>query len=141
MNERKAHITNAKHNKTESVTQVQHLSQTYSGPVPQPEDLAKYEQIQPGFADRLMTMAEIEQKEPIAATNTMLDNEKIRDDQEMQRLKTGQYFALLSVFTIASLLTYIAYLGAPQAAAAAKSIAIVGVVDAFVSGNLKKKNH
>ncbi len=36
MNERKAHITNAKHNKTEGVTQVQHLSQTYSGPVPQP---------------------------------------------------------------------------------------------------------
>ena len=86
-------------------------------------------------------MAEIEQKERIAATNTMLDNEKIRNDQEMQRLKTGQYFAILSVFTIASLLTYIAYLGAPQAAAAATSIAIVGVVAAFVSGNIKKKNH
>ncbi|GAB6010842.1 DUF2335 domain-containing protein [Viscerimonas tarda] len=37
---------------------VQH--QAYSGPIPDPESLAKYETIQSGFAERIMRMAEDE---------------------------------------------------------------------------------
>lgn len=34
----------------------------YSGPLPRPEDLERYERIHPGLADRIMTMAEQQQK-------------------------------------------------------------------------------
>lgn len=44
-----------KDNKT---TQAISISTTYSGPIPAASELAKYETIQPGFADRIITMAE-----------------------------------------------------------------------------------
>ncbi len=39
--------------------------QFYSGPIPDPESLQKYENISPGFANRLLTMAEVEQSSRI----------------------------------------------------------------------------
>lgn len=37
------------------------ISQTYSGPIPPPEHLARYEQIKPGLADEIMALAKNEQ--------------------------------------------------------------------------------
>lgn len=37
----------------------------YSGPIPDPDSLQKYEDVCPGFAERLMSMAEKEQSERI----------------------------------------------------------------------------
>lgn len=39
-----------------------HKESSFSGPIPDPESLAKYEQISPGFADRILNMAEEEAK-------------------------------------------------------------------------------
>lgn len=45
---------------TSPADKVQHvqLQQHYSGPLPQPEALAKYDQIVPGAAERIIKMAE-----------------------------------------------------------------------------------
>jgi uncharacterized membrane protein len=40
---------------------------TYSGPLPQPEETAKYEVIFPGFTERFITMAEFGQKAEVTA--------------------------------------------------------------------------
>lgn len=45
---------NSHHIKTVKVSE-QHV---YSGPLPEPEALAKYDQIVPGAAERILTMAE-----------------------------------------------------------------------------------
>jgi uncharacterized membrane protein len=39
---------------------VQHQQEHYSGPIPQPSDLQKYEDIKIGFAERIVIMAENE---------------------------------------------------------------------------------
>lgn len=64
----------------------------YSGPIPQPEAMAKYENIQTGFADRILTMAE-------KVNDARIENEKelIKSDK-FSRIR-GQSFA----FTIAIL--------------------------------------
>jgi uncharacterized membrane protein len=43
---------------TTAIHSVRASSVTWSGPLPPPELLAKYDAVQPGFADRIMTMAE-----------------------------------------------------------------------------------
>jgi len=45
----------------------QYLEASYSGPLPPPAALEKYEKIQPGAADRIISMAEKEQSSRIAA--------------------------------------------------------------------------
>ncbi len=47
---------------TRTVTQVRH----YSGPIPPAEEFARYEEIYPGSADRLFSMAEREQKDTVS---------------------------------------------------------------------------
>ena len=41
-------------------------SEMYSGPIPPPEALARYEEIQPGAADRILKMAEKQQEHRMA---------------------------------------------------------------------------
>lgn len=41
------------------------VSSSYSGPLPRPEETAKYESILPGFSNRFVTMAEMAQKSDI----------------------------------------------------------------------------
>ncbi len=47
----------------------------YSGPLPPVEDFEGYERVLPGAADRIMTMAEKEQKLRMQAAPRILDNE------------------------------------------------------------------
>lgn len=65
--------------------------QFYSGPVPDPESLAKYESISPGFADRLLKMAEKEQHERISTHNKIIDTEKELNIIELITIKEGKF--------------------------------------------------
>ena len=49
----------------------------YSGIVPSADELAKYEDICEGFADRLISIAEFEQRERIKLQNKIVDDEKV----------------------------------------------------------------
>lgn len=51
----------------EQLLHQQYLKASYSGPLPPPLALEKYEQIQPGAADRIITMAEKEQSSRISS--------------------------------------------------------------------------
>lgn len=52
----------AKNHSTNSENKVTVQGLFYQGPIPPPEVLEKYEKISPGFADRIVKMAEIEQE-------------------------------------------------------------------------------
>lgn len=45
-----------------SVSELTLEARQFTGPLPPPEQLLQYEQISPGFADRIVTMAEKEQE-------------------------------------------------------------------------------
>ena len=47
-------------NRQSSINAIISEQRTFSGPLPHPEDLAKYDQIVPGAADRIIKMAENE---------------------------------------------------------------------------------
>jgi hypothetical protein len=48
--------------KRQEVRQVAFIQQHHTGPLPPPNDLARYEQIIPGLAERIVTCMESEQK-------------------------------------------------------------------------------
>ncbi len=75
--------------------------QYYCGPIPDPDSLAKYESISPGFANRLLVMAEIEQSERIKTQNKIIDVEKQIAIKDSNNFKRGQIFAIIAViFTV-----------------------------------------
>lgn len=109
----------------ETISSISH----HSGPLPRPSDMAAYETIQPGFAERIMRMAEGEQAQRHASMNDM-----VRKGYDLK--SRGQIFAIGSVVILTGFASYIAYLGNTTAAAAVVTIGIVGVVGAFVARRL-----
>jgi uncharacterized membrane protein len=76
--------------------QRQHL---YSGPIPDPESLSRYEQIQPGFAERIMSMAEQE-----AIHRRTNEKNIIKSASKMSYL--GIIFAFVTVLFFCGLIFY-----------------------------------
>jgi len=63
---------------------------SYSGPIPPSSELAAYEEIIPGAADRILKLTEKEADHRRQATNTHQINEN-------QQIKRGQWFAFIIV--------------------------------------------
>lgn len=109
----------------ETISSISH----HSGPLPRPSDLAAYETIRPGFAERIMRMAEGEQTHRHENMNDMV--------KKGYRLKSrGQIFAIGSVVILTAFASYVAYLGDAIAAVAVVTVGIVSVVSAFVARRL-----
>lgn len=110
----------------------------YVGPVPDPDSLAKYESIQPGFANRLIAMAEKEQSERHASNRLVIENESQLEKMKLTNFKRGQYFGFFALLVIVALCVYAMYLGHPIQAAWIAVAVITTTVVAFISGRLKK---
>lgn len=54
------------------------IETTFSGPLPSPEDLRKYNEVLPGAADRILTMAETEQQIRADGQAGILANNRLR---------------------------------------------------------------
>lgn len=109
-------------------------SQISVGPIPNPETLAGYEQIQSGFADRVITMAEIEQRERVALNNRIIETERELQKIEFQNFRRGQWFAVISVLSIVILCAYGFYLGYANQASTISVSVIVAIALAFLTG-------
>jgi len=110
--------------------QAQITAQHYSGPVPPPEILRGYDQVIPGAAERILEMAEADQRH----THEMEARAQKRVFAERKR---GQIFALvvsLGAFTAAAVMSYF---GAEKAAMVLSGSTIVGLVSAFITGRRK----
>jgi uncharacterized membrane protein len=106
--------------------------QLFSGPIPSPEALERYEQICPGAADRIISMAEKEQNERIAADKThQKDNTDIAT-KELIALTRGQYFGFISVLAVLSLCFFIGYQGELKTASTLAGGITVALASAFV---------
>jgi uncharacterized membrane protein len=105
----------------ETISEISH----HSGPLPRPSDMAQYEVIKPGFAERIMRLAEKEQDHRHAFTDGLVKRD--------YNLKTvGQYFAMASVLVFLGFAAYLGFLGDTRSAAFVASVA-VGVVGIFIT--------
>ena len=118
---------NTKSKKEVSITQ----QSIYSGPLPDPNSLAMYEDISPGFANRLIVMAEKEQKERILLNNKIIDIEAEMIKQDTSIIKRGQWFAFFSVLLIVLLSSYGFYLGYSKETAQISIGVIVALAGVF----------
>jgi uncharacterized membrane protein len=111
------------------ITRVVRAEIRHSGPLPNPRILAGYEDVQAGFAERIMAMAEREQEH-----RHQMDRKDL--DQSYGLASRGQIFGLVALVIMASLAITLAVLGHPGWAAVVGGIDVVGVVSVFVTGQV-----
>ena len=112
-------MKNSKQIKTE-ITQVQQ----WSGPLPAPESLAKYDNIIPGSAERILVMAEKEQ-------NHRHQTENKTAKRQYVLVIVSVIFAFVCVIALVGLVFYAIYKGSDNSALAAIITAIAAVAGIF----------
>ena len=105
----------------ETISEISH----HSGPLPRPSDMTQYEAIKPGFAERIMRLAEKEQDHRHAFTDGL-----VKRDYSLKTV--GQYFAMASVLVFLGFAAYLGFLGDTRSAAFVATVA-VGVVGIFIT--------
>ncbi|EIY8042695.1 DUF2335 domain-containing protein [Vibrio vulnificus] len=111
----------------ESVTQ-----QSYSGPIPPPAMLHEYDQVQDGFANRIVTMAEKEQAHRHGIENRGVNGAISKDVR-------GQYFALICSLVMIVCCTYLISNGHEISGSILGGSTLVGLAYVFITGR-KSKN-
>lgn len=112
--------------------------QRHEGPIPDPDTLARYESISPGFAERIMKMAELEQSQRHSNDATIIRNQHIQHKRDTLSFRLGQLYAILSVGGVILLCAFLANIGCSVAAGSIGVATIVGVVVAFHNRNPEK---
>lgn len=106
----------------------------FQGPLPPPEILAKYEQITPGFADRIVTMAEQVANHRREVKNK---NQKSQNDHLKRRdceAKLGQVFAFLISSLAIVTGAFVAMSGHDVSGTFISLSGLGGIVTAFIYG-------
>lgn len=110
-------------------------SEVFSGPIPPPEALARYEEIQSGAADRIIKMAEKQQDHRMSL-------EKKAIGGQIDQSKRGQIFGFVAILLcIGVAIFFAASFDMTTFAASFLSITMVVLVGLFVTGkNIIKKD-
>lgn len=119
-------------NQKRKKAQVTIHERTFSGPIPAPEVLAHYENINIGLANRIVKMAEKEQNH----RHTLVETEQSLRFSEAKR---GQLYALLIGSLALACGTYTALSGAEIAGTIIGGGGVIGLVSVFILGRSKKK--
>lgn len=110
------------------------ISQSFTGPLPPPEILAGYEAISPGFALRIIEMAEQQGNHRRAMENKTVDAGITGMHRQYDEARLGQIFAFLIAAMFLGCGTYIAIRGEPWAGALFGGIGLGGIVTTFIMG-------
>ena len=111
---------------------VLHQSQSFSGPLPSPDALAKYEQVVRGAAERIIAMAEQQ-----ASHRQDLESKVIRSDISNSRL--GLWFGLIIGLAGIFSGTFLVYMGYAVSGTLLGGATIVSLVGVFVYGSQGRK--
>lgn len=106
----------------------------YQGPIPPPEALEKYEKISPGFADRIVKMAEVEQEHRHKIDVEIIEAQKKDSQAEYQEARIGQFCGLLIGCFAILCGGYTSIHGAAIAGGVIGAAGIGGLVTTFVYG-------
>lgn len=105
---------------------------SYSGPIPHPSDLARYEEIFPGAAERIIKMAENQ------ATHRQ-ELEKKVIDSGIKNSNKGLNFGLFVGIGGFILVGWLAYLGETILAGIIGTLDLASLVGVFVYGSIQRK--
>lgn len=107
--------------------QVVHVTEQFSGPLPPPDVLDRYNQVTPDAANRIIAMAEQE-------TGHRRDMERLIISNEYKEARMGQICAVFigSLTIIAG--SVISVFGAPLAGVVIGGCGVIGLVSVFVLG-------
>jgi len=108
--------------------------------LPDPDTLERYERVMPGFAERIMSMAEGEQKNRHNSDASIISNQHKQHKRDTDTFRWGQFYALLAVAGVIWLCYYMVSKGCANAAATIGVAAIVGVIVAFHNKKPDKTN-
>lgn len=108
------------------------VSHTRSGPLPDPEELSRYEKVSPGFAREILEMAKSEQSHRHTQNKKSLSGAIWKD-------RIGQIFALVCVFVFAYIATIMISNGAYGYATTLLGVELVALTGVFLAGR-KDKN-
>lgn len=92
-------------------------------PLPPPELLRRYDEVVPGAADRILTLAEEEQRHQAALSRGV-----------SRYLLRGQLYGMLVCFAALGVVAFTAYLGHAVVAAILGGTTLTGVVTTFIVG-------
>lgn len=136
-------------NHSDPTTRIEHHSVSvskYEGPIPDPASLQQYENIQPGFAERLLKMAELEQAERHKTQKEVLAIGKITDESNLanQRYglvnqRIGQLLGFGAVVLVVTLCGYAFWLGYKEEGKTVATSVIIGVAAIFVVGRIIRR--
>ena len=135
---RKRRLARQRNKQTQPVAQQHELTEItrqvseYRGPIPKPEDLAQYDAILPGSAERILAMAEDQ-----ASHRRDLESRAL--DAKMRQTDRGQHYGLTIglVGLVAS--AFMASIGAVVPAGIVGGTTIVSLVAVFVVGSVKRQ--
>lgn len=110
-----------------SLTVEKQVSQQYSGPIPPPSMLSDYDNVQNGFAERIVSMAENEQKHRHSLESASVQGAITKD-------KRSQNYALICVLFLAGLCGGLIYNGHDVAGSVLGGSTLVGLTALFITG-------
>lgn len=124
-------------NQAQNNKQIIHQQTVYSGPIPSPDVIERYDQIVPGAADRIVAMAEAEahHRRGIEERNAEINHQAMSKTFAQQKL--GQVLAFIITIIAIAMAGYCATIGMQWAAVAIAVSSAVPIVTAFLKG---KKN-
>lgn len=101
------------------------LHKSHSGPLPAPEDLAHYDVICPGAADRIISMAESNMDHRQTMERTLIKSE--------YGLRTrGQWLAIAALVAMLFVIAFAFWLGQPLAAGILGSATLIAITGMFL---------
>ncbi len=125
---------------TEIVRSISIRREEYSGPLPQPAMLKGFEEIVPGAADRILSMAEREQ----AHRHAFLEEKLKQDGKELEGLlranKISQRQAFVLVLALIGAGCFLTYLDHTAVGMTIFGTTIISVASIFIVGFVKNKN-
>lgn len=111
---------------------VRTVAQEYSGPLPPPRMLEHYDSVHPGFADRIVLMAEKEQNHRHNLENQGVSGAINKDSR-------GQHYALITSILLISACTFLIYSGHEVSGSILGGGSLTGLAYIFISGRKKEK--
>lgn len=111
----------------EIIKVVKAVSQEFSGPIPPPQVLAGYDNVQAGFANRIVAMAEKEQ-----AHRHFIEDKALSSSISIQ--KRGQIFALILSLLILIGSMFLIYNGREISGSVLAGSVLIGLAYTFING-------
>lgn len=119
-------------NKELPVAHISRVTEEFSGPLPPPQHLEQYNQILPGSAERILSMAEKQQEHRMAVENSVLLTVN-------KAHLSGLRFAFIIFMTCLLLSGYALYLDKMTFAVGTLLVGIAGATVSFITGKPKQE--